>query len=72
MLDGIQKLVVVNMKINEQLVIGLCLIILVVLLVAIYYQTQATYYKQELEYQQMKYEILIKEPRVKNIIESGG
>lgn len=59
------------MKINDQLVIALFLIISLVLLLAIYYQTQATYYKQELEYQQMKYEILIKEPRVKNIIESG-
>lgn len=60
------------MKTNDQLVVALCLIILVVSSLAMYYQTQASYYKQELEYQQMKYEILIKEPRVKNIIESGG
>lgn len=60
------------MKSNNQLIIVLVLVILVVSSLTIYYQTQASYYKQELEHQQMKYEILIKEPRVKNIIESGG
>lgn len=55
-------------KIINILVLMICLLCCII----VYFLTQASYYKQELEYQQMKYEILIKEPRVKNIIESGG
>lgn len=57
---------------KDKIVTPLILLICLLCCVIIYLSTQAIYYKQELEYQQMKYEILIKEPRVKNIIESGG
>lgn len=57
---------------KDKILTSLILLICLLCCVIIYLSTQATYYKQELEHQQMKYEILIKEPRVKNIIESGG
>lgn len=57
---------------KDKLMISFTLIICLLCCFIIYFSTQANYYKQELEHQQMKYEILIKEPRVKNIIESGG
>lgn len=60
------------MKSNDWLIITLVIFILVFFSLALYYQSKANYFRQELEHQQMKYEILIKEPRVKNIIESGG
>jgi len=61
------------MKSKDWLTITLVIFILVFFFsLALYYQSKANYFRQELEYQQMKYEILIKEPRVKNIIESGG
>lgn len=57
---------------KDKIVTFLILLIFLLCCSIIYFSTQASYYKQELEHQQMKYEILIKEPRVKNIIESGG
>lgn len=57
---------------KDKLIIYLTLLIFLLCCIIIYLSTQANYYRQELEHQQMKYEILIKEPRVKNIIESGG
>lgn len=55
-------------KTMNSLILVICLLCGIIT----YLSTKASYYKQELEYQQMKYEILIKEPRIKNIIESGG
>lgn len=60
------------MKSKDWLTIALVIVIIVMYTLALYYQSKADYYRKELEHQQMKYEILIKEPRVKNIIESGG
>lgn len=60
------------MKDNNWLTLTLVICILVFFSLALYYQSKANYFRQELEHQQMKYEILIKEPRVRNIIESGG
>lgn len=57
---------------KDKIVTFLILLIYLLCCIIIYFSTQARYYKQELEHQQIKYEILIKEPRVKNIIESGG
>lgn len=57
---------------KDNIITTLVLLICLLFCFIIYFSTQSSYYKQELEYQQMKYEILIKEPRVKNIIESGG
>lgn len=57
---------------KDKIITILVLLICLLCCIIIYFSTQASYYKQELEHQQMKYEILIKEPRVKNIIESGG
>lgn len=57
---------------KDKLIVSFTLIICLLCCLVIYFSTKANYYKQELEHQQMKYEILIKEPRVKNIIESGG
>lgn len=59
-------------KTNNNIILVLIMVILVVYSLALYYQSKANYFRKELEYQQMKYEILIKEPRIKNIIESGG
>lgn len=60
------------MKSNNWLILTLVIFILVFFSLAVYYQSKANYFRQELERQQIKYEILIKEPRVRNIIESGG
>lgn len=57
---------------KDKIITSLILVICLLCGIITYISTKATYYKQELEHQQMKYEILIKEPRVKNIIESGG
>lgn len=57
---------------KDKIITSLVLLIFLLSCIIIYFSTQAHYYKQELHQQQMKYEILIKEPRVKNIIESGG
>lgn len=57
---------------KDKTITSLILVICLFCGIIIYLSTKANYYKQELERQQMKYEILIKEPRVKNIIESGG
>lgn len=55
-------------KIVTSLILTICLLCFLI----IYLIMQLEYTQKELEHQQMKYEILIKEPRVKNIIESGG
>ena len=60
------------MKSNNWLIITLAIFILVFFSLTLYYQSKANYFRQELERHQIKYEILIKEPRVRNIIESGG
>lgn len=60
------------MKSNNWLIITLVIFILVFFSLTLYYQSKANYFRKELELQQIKYEILIKEPRVRNIIESGG
>lgn len=60
------------MKDNNWLILTLVIFILMFFSLAVYYQSKANYFRQELEQQQIKYEILIKEPRVRNIIESGG
>lgn len=57
---------------KDKTITSLILVICLLCGIITYLSTKANYYKQELEYQQMKYEILIKEPMVKNIIESGG
>lgn len=60
------------MRSNNWLIFTLVIFIIVFFSLAVYYQSKANYFRQELELQQIKYEILIKEPRVRNIIESGG
>lgn len=57
---------------KDKIVTSLILTICLLCFLAIYLIRQLEYTQKELEHQQMKYEILIKEPRVKNIIESGG
>lgn len=57
---------------KDKTITSLILVICLLCCLVVYFSTKATYYKQELEHHQMKYEILIKEPRVKNIIESGA
>lgn len=57
---------------KDKTITSLILVICLLCGIITYLSTKANCYKQELEQQQMKYEILIKEPRVKNIIESGG
>lgn len=57
---------------KNKTITSLVLLICLLCTIITYISAKASYYKQELEHQQMKYEILIKEPRVKNIIESGG
>ena len=50
----------------------LVLVILVLSFITLYYQTKSLNLEKDLQEQKQKYEILIKEPRVRNIIESGG
>ena len=57
---------------KDKIITSLVLLIFLLSCIIIYFSAQLHYYKQELHQQQMKYEILIKEPRIKNIIESGG
>lgn len=57
---------------ENKIVTYLILIIYLLCFITVYLFRQLEYKQKELEHQQMKYEILIKEPRVKNIIESGG
>lgn len=57
---------------KDKTITSLILVIFLLCGIITYLSTKAIYYKQELENQQIKYEILIKEPRVKNIMESGG
>lgn len=57
---------------KDKIITTLVLLIFLLSCIIIYFSTQAHYYKKELNQQKTKYEILIKEPRMKNIIESGG
>lgn len=57
---------------KDKVIILFTFIIFLLFCLVIYFSIKANYYKQELQHQQIKYEILIKEPRVRNIIESGG
>lgn len=57
---------------DNNLITFLVLIILALSFTTLYYQTKSSHLEKELQEQKQKYEILIKEPRMKNIIESGG
>lgn len=57
---------------KDNIITTLVLLICLLCFLTIYLIMQLEYTQKELEHQQIKYEILIKEPRVKNIIESGG
>lgn len=57
---------------DNNLITILVLVILVLFFTTLYYQTKSSQLETQLHEQKQKYEILIKEPRMKNIIESGG
>lgn len=57
---------------DNNLITFLVLVILVLSFATLYYQAKSEQLEIQLQEQNQKYEILIKEPRVRNIIESGG
>lgn len=57
---------------DNKLITILVLVILTLAFTTLYYQTKSEHLETQLQEQRQKYEILIKDPRMKNIIESGG